>query len=150
VPNVISWLTLLPAWASPWKKAEKFRHDTENIFFRQSLKEVEDASTKGEVDPSYARTFLEGREKGGWQDEEWAYLIGMMAIAGALTIASPLQTYVLAMCHFPQWQSKMQEEIDKMCGGKCPTWEDRAKLPIVRAVVKEILRWRPPVPTGKL
>lgn len=72
-----------------------------------------------------------------------------MAIAGALTIASPLQSYILAMVHHPVWQTKMQEEIERVCGERCPEWEDREHLPVVRSVVKEILRWRPPVPTGK-
>ncbi|CAG8950772.1 hypothetical protein HYFRA_00002985 [Hymenoscyphus fraxineus] len=148
LPNVIAWLEHLPAWLSPWQKTEKARHDAENVFFQESLRDVHDAASKGEINPSYAKTFLEGKEKGGWEHEEWSYLIGMMAIAGALTIASPLQTYILAMVHHPVWQAKMQEEIQRVCGERCPEWEDRANLPVVRSVVKEILRWRPPVPTG--
>lgn len=150
VPNVVSWLAYLPRFLSPWKQTEKARHDMENVFFMEALEGVKKRSAEQDVNPSYAKMFLEGKEKGDWQDEEWAYLIGMMAIAGALTIASPLQTYVLAACHFPEWQIKMQEEIDRVCGGRCPAWEDRENLPTVRAVVKEILRWRPPVPTGRL
>jgi cytochrome P450 len=72
----------------------------------------------------------------------------MMAIAGALTIGSPLQSYILAMCHYPEWQVKIREEVEQVCGGRCPEWEDRQNLPTLRAVVKEIVRWRPPVPTG--
>ncbi|KAH8678862.1 cytochrome P450 [Tricladium varicosporioides] len=148
VPNVVSWLAYLPRFLSPWKQTEKARHDMENTFFLEALESVKKKSAGEDINPSYAKMFLEGKEKGDWQDEEWAYLIGMMAIAGALTIASPLQTYILAACHFPEWQTKMQEEIENVCGGRCPVWEDRENLPTVRAVVKEILRWRPPVPTG--
>ncbi len=70
------------------------------------------------------------------------------ALAGALTIGSPIQSYLLAMCHYPDWQKKLQEEIDTTLQGRCPQWDDREKLPMLRAVVKEVLRWRPPVPTG--
>lgn len=65
---------------SPWKKTEKARHDAENVFFRKSLNGVKEAASKGDVDPSYAKTFLEGREKGGWEDEEWSYLVSNLKI----------------------------------------------------------------------
>ncbi len=68
-----------------------------------------------------------------------------MAIAGALTIGSPIRSYFLAMSHYPNCQKKLQEEIDTVLGGRCPQWEDREKLPMLRAVVKEVIRWRPPV-----
>jgi cytochrome P450 len=72
-----------------------------------------------------------------------------MAIAGALTIGSPLQSYILAMCHYPWWQARVSDEIERVCWGRCPEWKDREELPTLRAVMKEILRWRPPVPTGE-
>lgn len=149
VPNVVSWLAILPTWLSPWKQAEKARHEEEAVFFRDALRAVEAASLVGEVNPSYSKTFWEGREKHGWEEEEWTHVVGMMAIAGALTMASPLQTYILAMCHHPDWQAKMQDQIREVCGDRCPEWDDRDKLHVVRAVIKEVLRWRPPVPTGK-
>jgi cytochrome P450 len=72
----------------------------------------------------------------------------MMAIASTLTIGSPLQGYILAMCYHRKWQRKAREEIERVCGGCCPEWEDRAELPTLRAIAKEVVRWRPPVPTG--
>ena len=87
-----------------------------------------------------------------WGTEaEATYVVGQMAIAGALTIGSPLQSFLLAMLHYPQWQARLQEEIARVCDdGRCPRWEDREKMPLLRAVVKEVIRWRPPVPTGQL
>ncbi|TVY85122.1 Cytochrome P450 monooxygenase psoD [Lachnellula suecica] len=148
VPNVVSWLTAIPEFLSPWKRAEKIRHDTEMDFFKEALDRVQASAAEGNIDPSYAKMFLEGRGEKEWDEKEWSYLIGMMAIAGALTIASPLQSYIVAMCHYPEWQTKMQEEIELVCGDRCPEWSDREGLPTIRAVAKEILRWRPPVPTG--
>lgn len=81
-------------------------------------------------------------------DLEGAYQVGMMAIAGALTIASPLMSFVLAMVLFPSWLVKLQEEIDEVCGDRLPEMKDMEKLHTLRAVVKEVVRWRPPVPTG--
>jgi hypothetical protein len=135
---------------SPWKKRENARHGRENKFFRDCFETVKEAHAKGESKPSYMKMFLEEQEKSGVREEEGQYIVGMMAIAGALTIGSPMQSYILAMCHYPQWQDIMREEIQQACGGKCPAWEDRANLPTIRAVVKEVIRWRPPVPTGNV
>jgi cytochrome P450 len=148
VPNVVAPLRYLPTWMSPWKQRENARHERENKFFKGCFETVKEAHAKGESKPSYTKMFLEEQEKSGVREEEGQYIVGMMAIAGALTIGSPMQSYILAMCHYPQWQDMMREEIQRVCGDKCPTWEDRAQLPTIRAVVKEVIRWRPPVPTG--
>ncbi len=77
-------------------------------------------------------------------------VVGLMAIAGALTIGSPIQSYLLAMTHYPEWQQMLQGELDGAIDENgCPHWESTHILPLLRAVVKETIRWRPPVPTGK-
>jgi cytochrome P450 len=153
VPNIVAPLAYLPAWLSPWQKRENSRHDREERFFHKCQSIVKAAVAKGTASPSYMKMFVEDtteQEKGGIDEKEGGYVVGMMAIAGALTIGSPLQSYILAMCHYPWWQARVREEIEQVCGGRCPEWRDREQLPTLRAVMKEILRWRPPVPTGKL
>lgn len=166
LPNVVSWLAHLPAALSPWKRRERARHALEERLFRHNMGFVEGMRGRNLARPSFVRTFLDdkaaeaaaaaaadGDEKrpqkwAGTESGEAMYVVGLMAIAGALTIGSPLQSFLLAMCHHPDWQRKLQEEIDAACGGCCPQWGDYEKLPMLRAVVKEVLRWRPPVPTG--
>lgn len=49
----------------------------------------------------------------------------------------------MAMALYPSVQKQAQAEIDRVVGtGRLPTYEDRASLPIVDAVVRETLRWR--------
>ncbi|KAK3334702.1 cytochrome P450 [Neurospora tetraspora] len=158
--------TISPSGALPNKK-EKARHDLEDKQFRSNIGFVRRMMDVGRAEPSFIRTFLEEQQGGGVSsskkssasdtDEEKAkeadvdeamHVVGLMAIAGALTIGSPIQSYILAMCHYPEWQARLQEEIDTKLAGRCPMWEDREKLPLLRAVVKEVIRWRPPVPTG--
>jgi cytochrome P450 len=148
LPNVISPLTLLPEFLSPWKKYEKLRYQEERIFFMAQFEKVRKEWLAGRAKPSYMRMFFESQEKFQIDDLEGAYQVGMMAIAGALTIASPLMSFVLAMVLCPTWLRNLQEEIDAVCGDRLPEMKDMEKLPILRAVVKEVLRWRPPVPTG--
>lgn len=53
------------------------------------------------------------------------------------------------MTLFPKVQRIAQEEMDRVLGpGRLPTVADRAKLPYVDAVVKEVLRWHPVAPMG--
>ncbi|KAK7445157.1 hypothetical protein VKT23_009588 [Stygiomarasmius scandens] len=49
----------------------------------------------------------------------------------------------------PQVLRKAQEEMDRVVGvDKLPTLEDRKNLPFFECVLKEVLRWNPPVPLG--
>ena len=53
------------------------------------------------------------------------------------------------MIAFPEVQRRAQAEIDAVVGrDRLPTFDDAPRLPYVRAIIKEILRWRPTVPFG--
>jgi len=53
------------------------------------------------------------------------------------------------MVIFPDVQKKAQAELDEVIGrGQLPTFADYDHLPYIRAVVKEIMRWRPVGPVG--
>ena len=154
LPNVISFLRHVPAVLSPWKKKENDRHNLESKLFKSNVAFVKRQMDENRAEPSFIRTFLESKNRDEKLAAPWdgtheaMYVVGQMAIAGALTIGSPIQSFLLAMCHYPDCQTRLQEEIDTVLGGRCPQWEDREKLPMLRAVVKEVIRWRPPVPTG--
>jgi cytochrome P450 len=56
---------------------------------------------------------------------------------------------MLAMVAFPEVQRRAQAEIDDVVGrDRLPTFADSPRLPFLRAVIKEVLRWRPLVPFG--
>ncbi|KAI1818858.1 cytochrome P450 [Poronia punctata] len=157
LPNVIWWLMYLPRFLSPWQKKEGMRHRREAQMLKDNIKYAHEQMESGSADPSFFQTFVENEKSqkpmGSKacrvnEEGEASYVVGQMAIAGALTIGSPIQSFILAMLHYPSWQQKLQEEISRVCGGACPEWDDRAQLPLLRAVVKEVIRWRPPVPTG--
>ncbi|KAI1828280.1 cytochrome P450 [Xylaria intraflava] len=153
LPNLISWLMYIPTCLSPWKQKENARHAMEAELLKDNIRYAHERMADGTAEPSFFHTFVEntrraGEKSDGITEAEASYVIGQMAIAGALTIGSPIQSFLLAMLHYPEWQSKLQGEIDGVCKGACPQWEDREQMPLLRAVVKEVIRWRPPVPTG--
>lgn len=147
--NKIPFIMALPDWLSPAKAWERRRAGTERRFFEIMQGQVENDIQEKKAPQSWMKLFLDNRSKWGFTYElEGAYAVGMHGIAGALTIAAPLQTFCLAMCFYPQYLPMLHEEIDRVCGDRLPVAEDRPNLPFLRAIIRECLRWRPPVPTG--
>ena len=69
--------------------------------------------------------------------------------AGFDATSGTLMWWELAMVAFPEVQRRAQAEIDSVVGrARLPTFADASRLPYVRAVIKEVLRWRPIVELG--
>ncbi|KAK7723128.1 hypothetical protein SLS57_004685 [Botryosphaeria dothidea] len=147
--NKIPFIMSLPDWLSPAKAWERKRQRTERKWFEIMQGQVKkDIEEKREA-PSWMKTLLGTWNKWDFSyDLEGAFCVGMHGIAGALTIAAPMQTFCLAMCHYPQYLPILHEELDRVCGNRLPRAEDRPNLPVLRAFIREVMRWRPPVPTG--
>ena len=53
------------------------------------------------------------------------------------------------MVTYPDVQKRAQAELDSVVGrARIPTFSDFERLPYIRAMVKEMLRWRPASPLG--
>ena len=53
------------------------------------------------------------------------------------------------MVAYPEIQKRAQDELEAVVGrSRCPTFADAPNLPYIQAMVKEALRWRPPLPMG--
>ena len=69
--------------------------------------------------------------------------------AGFETTSTTLMWWTLAMVAFPEVQRRAQAELDAVVGrARLPTYADAPHLPYVRAITKEVLRWRPAVRLG--
>lgn len=150
ITNILTPLWDLPWLLNPWKQAEKRRHDELQGWWMERLVITLQRMEKGEQRACFTRDFLEKGEK--WSnisgDYEASSVFGMLALVGIFTIGGPLSFYLVAMVHHPDWQAKVQKEVDEACEGRLPTLDDKPKLPILRACIKETMRWRPNVPTG--
>lgn len=149
--NKLTFLQNLPAAVSPFKKAEAIRKANMTAAFYEALDDVKAKLEKGDAPNCWSTLWLEG-EKGVQASKldyhEAAYAIGSSSFVAIATIGGPLHSFFLAMCHYPEWLPKLQEEIDRVCGDRIPTVEDMPQLPRLRATVKELLRWRQSTPLG--
>ena len=75
------------------------------------------------------------------------YLGGALIEGGSDTTSSFTNAMVLAVTAFPDAQRKAQEELDRVVGSdRAPEWEDLQDLPYIRALLKEVHRFRPVAP----
>ncbi|KAF9021328.1 cytochrome P450, partial [Hymenopellis radicata] len=67
---------------------------------------------------------------------------------GSDTSSSVLLTLILALASNPECQQRAFEEVQSVVGARMPEICDMEKMPFVTALIKEILRLRPPVSIG--
>ncbi|KAH7412820.1 cytochrome P450 [Cadophora sp. MPI-SDFR-AT-0126] len=139
--DIVRSLMYLPKFLAPFKREARKLHAEELDLFRGLQNDVRKSKDGGE---NFTSKFLDGQEKSGLSDDEGAYVVGTLFEAGAGTTSAALMSFLLAMIVHPDVMRKLQEEVDTCVGTeRMPTFDDMGKLPRVRAVVKETLRWRP-------
>jgi cytochrome P450 len=56
----------------------------------------------------------------------------------------------MAMVLHPDVQDRAHAELDRVVGqDRLPTFSDRASMPYIDAILREISRWCPPSPLGR-
>ncbi|KAJ7584337.1 cytochrome P450 [Mycena floridula] len=109
---------------------------------------VKSQMAAGTAEPSFTSRWL---EKGlSAEDEDvLKHASGSMFGGGGETTAVVVHMYFLAMARYPEIQEKVQAEMDAVVGrDRLPSFEDRAQLPYLEALSKEVMRHHPAVPSG--
>jgi len=142
--DVLPVLMYLPDWLAPFKRELKQLHRNELAIMQGLLNDVKAEMEEGKAPDCWEKTYLEHMSEYNLTETQGAYVVGTLFEAGAGTTAAAMMSWVLCMVHYPEELKKLQAEIDAVVGdSRMPIFEDMAKLPRVRAVVKEQLRWRP-------
>jgi len=74
------------------------------------------------------------------------FIAGTVVEAGSDTTRNQNNILVAAATSDMSWVHRVRKDLDRVCGAnaeRLPTYDDIDQLPIVYAVVKETLRWRP-------
>lgn len=147
--NKLTFLSNLPESISPWKKEEAIRKKQMSDAFMEPLEDMKKRIEAGDSVDCWSKLWVD-HEKGTEHLDfyEAAHAIGSSSFVAIATVGGPLHAFFTAMCHYPSWQFKVQEEIDRVCGDRLPEMDDMPKMPVLRATVKEIVRWRQATPLG--
>jgi hypothetical protein len=141
--DTLPLLQYLPGFLAPFKREAKELHDKEMQLFRSLLLDVKKEIENGKAPECFSKTFFERQDEYGLSIDEAAYVIGTLFEAGSGTTAAAMMSFCLCMCLHPEWQVKAQQEVDSVCGDGMPEFDDIPRLPLVRATIKEVTRWRP-------
>ncbi|EJU04023.1 cytochrome P450 [Dacryopinax primogenitus] len=91
---------------------------------------------------------LKEKKYPGLDDVNSVWLVGILLLASQDTTKVALQYFFLAMLLHPEVAREAQKQLDTVIGSRPPTFEDQSNLPYIEAILKEVLRWRPPTPGG--
>ncbi|KAK4549522.1 hypothetical protein LTR36_006519 [Oleoguttula mirabilis] len=135
---------------SPPRQEADLRQQMKVAFF-EARDDVIARTQAGTAEGSWMKLCLEkagGLEKGNLSKQEAALTVGTNALIAIAATGSPLHAFFTAMCSYSSWQPRLHEELDRVCGDRLPRTADLPHLPVLRAVVKETLRWKQPMPLG--
>jgi cytochrome P450 len=143
----------MPLWLSPWKRDVKRNAAVESSTNMRLMKLIEnglaDEEKAEKLAPSLCKSLLERRQSKPEEfqllsDRDLSFIPASLFGAGADTTASTLCSAFLALVTHPETLRAAQSEMDAVVGdGRMPTFADEADLPYLRALCKEVLRWRP-------
>ncbi|KAI0313704.1 cytochrome P450, partial [Amylostereum chailletii] len=160
VVNAFPILTRLPSWF-PGTGFQTYANEARSyttLMREATLAYVQKEMSSGTAKPSMALTMIEANDANDGGEEGMSYVrdVAAMAYAGMrssrhlpLATLSAITTFVLAMVLHPAVQRRAQAKVDAVVGrDRLPTFDDRAALPYVEAVCREVLRWNPVTPLG--
>lgn len=156
ITNIFPFLGKLPEFINTTRIAPRQRREREERLWKGLMWQVKEDMANGIAPPSYARSYFEKAAAApqglgfGMDEHEAAYAVGMLCTVAIMTNSGPMYCFLMAMVMHPEWQEKARAEVDAVVGpDRVVDVSDMPNLPILRAVIKECIRWKPPVPLGK-
>ncbi|ESK85931.1 cytochrome [Moniliophthora roreri MCA 2997] len=145
--DLLPFLDYIPERWAWWKGlAAKTRQKQRALYFGL-VDECEQRMKRGEENGSYFEEILTKQKELGLDREMIGYLGAVLLEGGTETTTSFLKYLVMALVSFPDVQRKAQVEIDRVVGEeRMPSLADVKDLPYMRALIKEIHRFRPVIP----
>jgi len=142
-----TWMQYIPSSLAKWKRdaENSFKNDTK--MFEGLFHPVEANVAKGDDHQSLCSTLIREENRNKLSSVERSWLAGTLFIGGSDTIYVMIAWWMLAILTYPETQARAQAELDAVVGrARLPTFADYSSLPYIRAMVQEILRWRPIAP----
>ncbi|EUC67444.1 cytochrome P450 family protein [Rhizoctonia solani AG-3 Rhs1AP] len=144
------WLNYLPEFVSSWRsRCKKLGQKMDKLYYDLSEIGVQ-RGMQGLNTNNLAYKLRLGEESTGLNRHQQAFICGIVLEGGTDIVRLWLIYIISCFCNsfsHPEVQKRAHEELDAMYNeGTFPRWQDEQALPFVRAIVKETIRWRPPLP----
>ncbi|CAE6449097.1 unnamed protein product [Rhizoctonia solani] len=155
--NVFPALTYVPDWfpGAGWKRTAREWREHKNHAVDAPYEWMKRQVASGDFEPSVLGALLQDYEidqglSTAEREKELKELGYILFVGGTDTSSTALVNFVAAMVVNPEAQAKAQAEIDLVLGyaSRLPTMADGARMPYVRNLIQEVLRWHPVTPTG--
>ncbi|CAK7225230.1 hypothetical protein SEUCBS140593_005832 [Sporothrix eucalyptigena] len=141
----------LPSFLAPNVYYARKLHTAERDLYVRHWMRSKKALDNGTGLPCFCNDIYRAQTNEHFSDAAAGYISGSLLEAGSDTTASTLYAFILALLLWPDVQTKLQTEIDRVVGpDRLPTMADydSGQLPYVRCCIKESLRWMPTVILG--
>ncbi|OQU99356.1 hypothetical protein CLAIMM_04995 [Cladophialophora immunda] len=144
-PFLKPWYRIMPHWLSSYKRLLRHIRKLENAIFIPLLEQAKKRIQEGKHYPCFTADMLLDRDSDKLEDVQIAHNAGNGFGAAMDTTSNTLMGFIKAMVLHPEVQTKAQNELDSVIGAdRMPNWNDRDRLPYIRAIVEETVRCRPP------
>jgi len=141
------WLRHIPSSLAKWKRDAEASYRQDSAMFEGLFKPVEANVAKGDDHQSVAATLIREVDRNKLSSRERSWLAATLYVGAADTTSAMLAFWKLAMLAYPETQARAQAELDAVVGrARLPTFADYPHLPYIRAMVNELLRWKPITP----
>lgn len=145
--NFLPFLRLIPMYRNTMNFLIDGKLKTHEVY-----QQIIDAHPADQVDDFIAAFTNEMRMRsdnvGSFTQQQFYHLLADLFGAGVDTTLTTLRWFLLYMAVHPEIQSRVQEELDCVTGGRSPVLSDLPSLPYVEAAVAEAQRIRSVVPLG--
>ncbi|CAE6429628.1 hypothetical protein ACGC1H_000900 [Rhizoctonia solani] len=141
------WLRFLPDFISDWKPRSRRLGKLMDKLYGDLADIAWARGTNGLNTNTLSYKLRSSETASGLSRHFQAYIAGLVLEGGSDIVAGAILTCILALIYDTSAQDRARQEIDALYDeDTLPSWADEQSMPYVRAVIKEVLRWRPPLP----
>ncbi|CAE6491274.1 unnamed protein product [Rhizoctonia solani] len=144
------WLWYLPdSMMMNWKSRTKKIGELMDKVYGDLAEIAWQRGSSGLNTETLAYKLRKNEDTNGLTRHQQAYVCGIVLEGGSEIVAGVICTCILALIKDTASQKRARDEIDSLYDEETlPKWDDQQQMPFVRAVIKEVLRWRPPLPAA--
>nr|AVZ23852.1 cytochrome P450 [Thanatephorus cucumeris] len=141
------WLWFIPDFVSDWKAKSRNIGDLMDKLYGDLADIAWTRGASGLNRDTLSYKLRASEANSGLSRHFQAYIAGLVLEGGSDIVAGVILTCILILIKDTPSQERARKEIDALYDeDTLPRWIDEQAMPFVRAVIKEVLRWRPPLP----